>query len=147
MAPQWQSFNGRNWATFEDDCRDFAVERKLDLTVYTGTSGVIELRDIDDRLVPIFLYNGDMLPVPRYFWKILHDPAGGAGVAVIGINNPHLTSVPSSMILCPALPSHPLLAMSEPHNIKSGYMFACRVEDLAAAVPEVPELPSMTLLE
>jgi len=147
VAPQWQSFNGRNWATFEDDCRDFAVERNLDLTVYTGTSGVIELSDVNDRLVPIFLYNGDMLPVPRYFWKILHDPAGGAGVAVIGINNPHLASVPSSMILCPALSSHPLLAMSEPHNIKSGYMFACRVEDLAAAVPEVPQLPAMSLLE
>lgn len=147
VAPQWQSFNGRNWATFEEDCRDFAVSRHLDLTVYTGTTGVLELRDVQDRLVPIFLYNGDQLPVPRYYWKILHDPAGGAGVAVVGINNPHLTSVPASMIICPALASHPLLAMSEPHNIKSGYMFACRVEDLAAAVPEVPQLPPMTLLE
>ena len=26
----------------------------------------------------------------RYYWKILYDPVGGAGVAVIGINNPHL---------------------------------------------------------
>ena len=68
-------------------------------------------------------------------------------MTVVGINNPHLTSVPASMIICPALASHPLLAMSEPHNIKSGYMFACRVEDLAAAVPEVPQLPPMTLLE
>ena len=68
-------------------------------------------------------------------------------MAVVGINNPHLTSVPASMIICPALVSHPLLAMSEPHNVKSGYMFACRVEDLAAAVPEVPHLPPMTLLE
>ena len=45
-APQWQSFNGgpgpsstspaRNWATLEDNCRLLAVERGLDLMVYTG---------------------------------------------------------------------------------------------------------------
>lgn len=41
------------------------MSRHLDLTVYTGTTGVLELRDVQDRLVPIFLYNGDQLPVPR----------------------------------------------------------------------------------
>ena len=51
------------------------------------------------------------------------------------------------LIPCPPLASHPLLAMSEPHNIKYGYMFACRVEDWASAVPEVPQLPAMDLLE
>jgi len=147
VAPQWQSFNGRNWATFEDNCRDFAVSRGLDLTVYTGTSGVVQLPDVNDQLVAIYLYNKDQLPVPRYYWKILQDPVGEAGVAVVGINNPHLSSVPESLLLCPALPSHPLLQMSEPHNIKSGYMFACRVEDLAKSVPEVPQLPPMSLLE
>ena len=66
-----------------------------------------------------------------------------------GINNPHLEYEPSEsdLVLCPALPSHPLLAMSEPHNIKYGYMWACRVEDWAAVAPEVPPLPDMSLLE
>ena len=36
VAPQWQSFNGRNWNTFEQACRNFAVDRNLDLVVYTG---------------------------------------------------------------------------------------------------------------
>jgi len=149
VAPQWQSFNGRNWATFEDDCRQFAVSRNLDLEVYTGTSGVIELKDVRGDMVPIYLYNRDQLPVPRYYWKILHDPVNARGVAVIGINNPHLEEEPTEpeLIPCPPLASHPLLAMSEPHNIKYGYMFACRVEDWASAAPEVPQLPAMSLLE
>ena len=29
-------FIGRNWMYFEDSCRDFTVDRKLDLVVYTG---------------------------------------------------------------------------------------------------------------
>ena len=94
------------------------MARQLDLTLYTGTSGVMELKDVTDTLVPVFLYNRDQLPVPRYYWKVLHDPLGGAGVAVVGINNPHLDSVTDTDILCPALPSHPLLNMTEPHNIK-----------------------------
>ena len=71
VAPQWQSFNGRNWATFEDDCRQFAISRNLDLEVYTGTSGVIELRDVQGDLVPIYLYNRDQLPVPRFVQQLI----------------------------------------------------------------------------
>jgi len=146
VAPQWQSFNGRNWNTFEQRCRDFAIERSLDLIVYTGTSGVIELEDINGDMVPIYLYDGDKLPVPRYYWKILYDPASETGVAIIGINNPHLETVPDEMIVCPALESHPLLTMSQPENIVNGYMWACNVKDLANALPEVPDLPDMGLL-
>ena len=51
------------------------------------------------------------------------------------------------MIVCPPLSDHPLLTMDDPDNIVDGFMFACRVEDLAAALPEIPELPSMGLLE
>ena len=71
---------------------------------------MIELKDVRGDLVPIYLYNRDQLPVPRfvqllinltaffsnysllarYYWKILHDPVKGEGVAIIGINNPHL---------------------------------------------------------
>ena len=52
-----------------------------------------QLEDVDGEMVDIFLYDGDRLPVPRYYWKILFDPLAGAGVAVIGVNNPHLTVI------------------------------------------------------
>ena len=67
------------------------IERQLDLVAYTGTSGVIELEDVHGDSVAIYLYEGDKLPVPRYYWRVLHDPQAGLGVAVVGINNPHLT--------------------------------------------------------
>jgi len=147
VAPQWQCFNGKNWMYFEDNCRDFAIDRKLDLVVYTGTSGVIQLKDVNDELVEIYLYDGDKLPVPRYYWKILYDPIGAAGVAVIGINNPHLEVVPDEFIVCPPITQHPILdSVSDPTNISKGFIWACRVEDLAAALPEIPELPPMELL-
>ena len=58
VAPQWQCFNGSNllqiiccwnivipgfnWNYFESSCRNFAVERELDLVVYTGTIGCVQ---------------------------------------------------------------------------------------------------------
>ena len=62
----------------------------------SGTHGVCQLEDVDGEMVDIFLYNGDRLPIPRFYWKILYDPLAGAGVAVVGVNNPHLmvTSIP-----------------------------------------------------
>ena len=44
------------------------------------------------------------------------------------------------MIVCPPLPDHPLLTMDDPDNIVDSFMFACRVEDLAAALAEIQKV-------
>jgi hypothetical protein len=36
-APQWQTFNGANWNTLEDNVRAFTSRLGSDLEVYTGT--------------------------------------------------------------------------------------------------------------
>jgi len=147
VAPQWQAFNGGNWMYFENGLRDFVEERKMDLVVYTGTHGVCQLEDTDGNMVDIFLYLPDRLPVPKFYWKIVFDPVKNAGVAVIGVNNIHLKSLPSDYILCPPISDHPILDnVYHPENLSRGFMWACRVEDLAAAVPNVPDLPQMDLL-
>jgi len=132
---------------FEGSVRDFVVERQMDIVVYTGTHGVCQLLDVDGVMVDIYLYDGDKLPVPRYYWKILYSPSLSAGVAVVGVNNPHLKSLPADYVICPAVENHPVLeSLKHPEDLFRGYIWACRVEDLAAVVPNVPELPSMDLL-
>lgn len=37
-APQWQTFNGNNWNSLENDARSYASRVNKDLDVYTGTS-------------------------------------------------------------------------------------------------------------
>jgi len=147
-APQWQSFNGGNWAQMESHARDLAVERGFDLVVYTGTHGVLQLHHLNGALVDIFLYNKNQLPVPLYFWKILYDPETGAGVALIGLNNPHLQGDPEGFRVCDPLLDHPLItSLADPSDVKKGAMWACRVEEVAAAFPEVPPLPPLTILQ
>lgn len=147
VAPQWQSFNGVNWVGLENGARDFVVDKAIDAIVYTGTHGVMKLADVNGNMVEIYLHNKNQLPVPRFFWKIIYDPIGNAGVAVVGVNNPHVQEINETYQLCPALDNPTILdRVSQPENIERGYIYACRVEDLSAAVPEVPELPAMQLL-
>ena len=147
VAPQWQNFNARNWAYLEQAVRDFTIAHSTDYVVYTGTSGVMELEDVNGDLVEIYLYQ-DRLPVPKFYWKIIHDPIANTGVAAVGVNNPHLSNITEEFIICPPLTNHTLLEnIPDADDISKGYMYLCRVEDLAKAVDEVPELPDMDLLE
>ena len=58
-----------------------------------------------------------------------------------------MRSIPDDYKICEPVPDHPLLEnVYYPEDIVKGYMWACRVEDLAAVVPSLPTLPSMNLL-
>jgi len=108
----------------------------------------MELEDVNGNMVSIYLHNGNQLPVPRFFWKIIYDPVGNKGVAAIGVNNPHVKEITAEYILCPPLDNPTILdRVNQPETIERGYIYACRVEDLADAVAEVPELPPMQLLD
>lgn len=41
IAPQWQLFNGGNWANVEKAVRDYAKNATRDVYVFTGTGGCI----------------------------------------------------------------------------------------------------------
>lgn len=82
--PQWQTFNGRNWADFEADARNLAINYNLTLQAYTGTYGVMRLPHVTtNELVEIYLYNDDQgnqeFPVPLLFWRFLYEPITEAG--------------------------------------------------------------------
>ena len=75
----WCVCLGRHWNQFEEASRNFAISRELDLVAYTGTSGVLELEHVNGDMVPIYLYNGQQLPVPTFYWRILHDTLNQKG--------------------------------------------------------------------
>ncbi len=119
VAPQWQSFNGGNWARLEGQVRRVVERQQRSLLVYTGTSGVMELDDTFGEKVQVYLHphpDGNRLPVPRcvqgllhrnflklfffftkslpcvrFFWKLVLDPSEHSAVGLVGVNNPHLT--------------------------------------------------------
>lgn len=71
------------------------------------------------------------------------DAASNTGVAVIGVNNPHLTEaeIDADYRVCTAIPDHPLLAeCPDVDDIRSGISYACEVAEAAAAFEEIAGL-------
>ena len=149
-APQWQSFNNGNWKKLESDVISKADATKADLTIYTGTYGLLTLADTNGKQQPIYLAkdanNNNVIPVPKYYWKVVHDPVAKKAVAFVGINNPHLSSVVAADIFCTDICSQITWASwTTPQDISKGYMFCCSVADLQATISYAPNFGTVGL--
>lgn len=150
-APQWQSFNNGNWKALEAGSRNLAISRNIDLVVYTGTYEVLTLANVNGVQKPIYLAqdtnNNNVLPVPKYYWKVVHDPATNKATAFIGINNPHLSSVSGADVFCSDVCSQiGWMSWTNRFDIPKGYMFCCTAAALHNVVPHAPNLGSIGLL-
>ncbi|KAF2366417.1 DNA/RNA non-specific endonuclease [Trinorchestia longiramus] len=147
--PQWQSFNNGNWRHLETSVRDLAASRGSDIEVWSGGWQVLQLDDINGNPVDIFLglTQGEaVIPAADVTWKVVYDASTDNAAAVVGVNNPYLTSAPDMLCegsLCEELT---WLTGMNVSDYTAGAMYCCAVQDLAVAIPNVPDLGSAGLL-
>ncbi|CAB3363861.1 Hypothetical predicted protein [Cloeon dipterum] len=150
VAPQWQTFNGANWAQIEASAREFAALDGNDLVVYTGTHGTTTLNDVNNNPAEIFIaYDTDgtgLLRVPEFFWKIVYEPATQRGVAFVGLNNPYIDNPGSEFYLCPDVCDQISWENWSPSNQESGFGYCCDVNAIKGLVPEMPDITVSGLL-
>nr|ABI18974.1 putative non-specific nuclease [Paraleptuca crassipes] len=145
--PQWQAFNNGNWKYLETNTRNLAMKKGRDLRVYSGGWDVLELDDINGNPVKVFLgltEGKEVVPAPAITWKVVHDESTNCAVAVVGVNNPHLTAAPAT--LCEDLCSSLSWITFDVSSLASGYTYRCSVAELRASVPHVPDLGNVCLL-
>ena len=79
----------------EEAVRKVAAARNLNLVVYTGTHGSLELLANDNTPKKIYLAfdakNKGMIPAPLYYWKVVYHKSSNTATAIIGLNNVWLT--------------------------------------------------------
>ncbi|XP_023326504.1 uncharacterized protein LOC111699940 isoform X2 [Eurytemora carolleeae] len=147
-APQFQAFNNGNWKALEYNARDLASRSGRDLSIHTGTFGVLSYTDVNNEDVPIYLYiSGETryIPAPLYYWKVIHDPSTGSAAAFIGLNNPHATEQPEE--LCNNVCGEMSWVDWSITELDSGYMYCCSVEDARKAIPSIPDIQSSGLIQ
>lgn len=89
---------------------------------------------VDQELYLHVNENEKKIPVPKLLWKILYNHESAKGVAVIGVNNPHLRKIPRSYILCKDIcKSVKWLHLKRRTNIKEGYMYCCEMNQFMKA--------------
>ncbi|KAI5740458.1 hypothetical protein M8J76_004071 [Diaphorina citri] len=147
-APQWHKFNAGNWNDIEESVRRLAIKRKLALTVYTGSYGVVYYPDKNNINRGIYLAkdkkNQYIFPVPNLFWKVVHEPRSQAGIALVGHNN--LYWVNETDILCPDVSSQVPWLSWERTNVKKGFAYACEVDTFRRKIGYLPKFTVTKLL-
>ncbi|KAG6448780.1 hypothetical protein O3G_MSEX005670 [Manduca sexta] len=153
-APQWQPFNAGNWNSLEQNLRRRIGQAGYQTTIYTGTFGVTQLRNQQNRLVDIFLHrasNGAMqVPVPLYFYKVAYDANRRLGTAFISINNPYYTANEARNLQFCTDRCRNNNAFNwigwRPDRIDLGYSFCCTVDDFRRRIPHLPAFQTNGLL-
>jgi len=149
VAPQFQSFNNGNWKALEMNTRELASKLGRDVSVYTGTHGILEYPDKNNNLTQIFLYNSDngekYVPAPLYYWKVLYDQESDTSAAFIGLNDPHATAPPQQ--LCTNVCSGMDWVDWNISELDAGYMYCCSVEEARKAIPSIPDIKTDGLIQ
>nr|XP_016997001.2 uncharacterized protein LOC108057311 [Drosophila takahashii] len=146
VAPQWQSFNGGQWAVLEDHTRRYVASSGISASVYTGTYGEMKLAGSKSLHLTTDANNNGVLAVPQLFYRVLIDDGHPTrGIALLGVNNPHATlaQIHESYIICDPVEEQVewlgwMHKSNAKGNLKKGYLYACSVADLARAVGELP---------
>lgn len=148
-APQWTSFNGGNWKHVETSVRNFVADNDLKVTIYTGVHGQMTLKDDKDNEQAVFLHidenNKGYITVPRFYWKVIYDPASLLAFAIVGVNDPFSEEITKDMFLCTDISDSPDAAWltkswNSRKTISQGVSYACSYDELRKAVPTVPDL-------
>ncbi|CAG9766898.1 unnamed protein product [Ceutorhynchus assimilis] len=137
-APQWQSINNANWKSVENTVRILAVNYG-DLNIITGTFGVLSYNDVNDNLKEIYLGINNILPVPKYFWKVAYDIKTQKGIAFVVVNDPYVKSV-NEDVFCEDICIANGFTKKSWKEISTGYVFCCSVSDFRHKVKTLPKL-------
>jgi len=148
VAPQWQAFNNGNWKAMEIAVRDQARKTGRDLLVFTGTLGQLAYRSDSGQRTPLAIAKGEgdeafsLIPVPEFYWKIVHDGQEDEAIVFVGLNDPHFEGdAEVEAQICPNVCEDYLWLFSFRTQAEKGFLYCCTYQDFKQAVPWVPDLP------
>lgn len=144
-APQWKKFKDGNWKTLEEDINQYVIDNDLSVNIYTGTYGTTALQSASNDSTPLYLYTNNYLqalPVPRLFWKLVHDTHNSRAIVFLGVNNPYEIDL-NKDIICPDV-SDMISWKTWDHqldlgNLQHGYLYACSYESFKEVVTFGPD--------
>lgn len=148
-APQWQTFNARNWYAVELSTRRLAAIRGITLDVYTGSYGVTHLWNESGDRRQIFLgWPASQISVPMLYYKIIIDRSASSGAVFLGVNNVHLSlsDILRDYVICKDVSSRIEYVNWIRTDIVRGYSYACEVNDFLRRVPHLQGIHVNNLL-
>lgn len=162
-APQWQPINAGNWEWTEASLRSFVGAESVEVEVITGTIGVLQLPDCNNKLIDIYLNVGGKNintnqncvkpprpladkgirtnPVPMFFYKMVVNKAARTGVVFISLNHPRVTAndfAAKVAALCTDVVNE-INWIKYDQNPRRGFIAACNVDEFTKRIDHLPE--------
>ena len=129
----------------------FSITRHAgrDIEVFTGTLGQLTYQsESGSSKVPLFIAKESgrsdptLIPVPEFYWKVVHDPDIGGAVVFVGLNDPHFEGDPAvEAQICPDVCEQGMWFFFRRKEVSKGYSYCCTYQEFKAVVDWAPELP------
>ncbi|PNF41626.1 hypothetical protein B7P43_G10458 [Cryptotermes secundus] len=144
VVPMWRSIRHGNWIKLEEEIRKYASNTSREdshVTVYSGTLGVTA---IGSRNLFLGRHNNgnDVLPVPKWIWKLVYEPSTQEGIVFLVVNNPYTLSFTCS---CVCAQTKWTLAWNR-RDKSSGYVYCCSVDNFRRVFSGLPDFEVTGLL-
>nr|QNH88357.1 double-stranded ribonuclease 1 [Diabrotica virgifera virgifera] len=139
-CPQWQSINGGNWVRVESAVRRVADKYHTTFLIITGTHDVLDLPDVHDNPIEMYLVSKRKLPVPKFVWKIMLDENSGKAIAFVSLNNPFVQEITEDEQLCSDICEQYGWGSKYYSDFCKGYIYCCDVNELRETVDTIPVL-------
>ncbi|XP_050667299.1 uncharacterized protein LOC126967025 [Leptidea sinapis] len=146
-APQWMRGNAGDWAALEEAVRRRVRARNATraVAVYTGTFGVCTLADNRGVQRPVYLAtdenNNEVVPVPLYLYKIVHDPSDSSATVFISINSPYYNeSTLEQLSFCQDVCSGDSRFSWLRWRNDGTHSFCCEYRDFAKTINVIPKI-------
>lgn len=144
VAPMWYGIKNGNWIKLEEEIRQYASNTSRedsDLIIYSGTLGVTRLGNRDIYLTR--RNNGNnVIPVPKWIWKLVYEPSTKEGIVFLVVNNPYTLSFTCS---CVCARTKWTLAWNRTDRNK-GYVYCCSVDNFRRVFSGLPDFEVTGLL-
>lgn len=151
VAPQWQAFNNGNWKAIEIAVREYAKNAQRDIQVYTGTLGTLKHKGINLFLAKQPGRSGEWkrIPVPEFYWKIVHDPVVDEAIVFVGLNNPHFSgeNPEIEVQICPDICAENKWFFLYQKNVNKGYSYCCSYQDFKGIIDWAPDIGDPDVLQ
>lgn len=86
------------------------------------------------------MLSDNILPVPKYFWKILYSPENNEAIVFISLNNPFVDKLNDNDIFCENICDKYSWNKTRWNDLSSGFLFCCNYKDFNNVVETSPKL-------
>lgn len=107
--------------------------------VITGTYGVLNLPDSKGKQQALY-FDGQKLPIPEFFFKVVYDSQSKNGIGFVTSNNPYLKSANNVKELCKDVGcAQYQWSIDRANEPAKGVTYCCDVNDMRKTINYIPK--------